>query len=75
MVKYPPANAGDMSSIPSPGSSDAAGGATEPLSHNYKPMLYSPCSATREATAIRTLHNAMKSSPHSLQLEKARVQQ
>ena len=36
MVKYPPANAGDMSSIPSPGSSDAAGGATESLSHNYQ---------------------------------------
>ena len=45
--------------------------ALEPLSHNY----WSPCSATREATATRSPRTAMKSSPRSLQLEKAGMQQ
>ena len=43
----------------------------EPASHNY----WSPCSATREATAMRSLHTATKSSPRSPQLEKACGQQ
>ena len=49
-------------------------GATKPLCHNYWACsLWSLCSATREATAIRSLCT-MKSSPHSLQLEKACLQ-
>ena len=36
-------------------------------------VSYSPCSTTREATAMRNLSTAAKSSPWSLQLEKARV--
>ena len=56
---------------------------TEPMSHNYwahvpwllKPTHLEPCSATREATAMSSLCTSMKSSPHSPQLEKARVQQ
>ena len=44
------------------------------------PQLLSPrawnlCSATREATAMRLPHTTTKSSPRSLQLEKAHVQQ
>ena len=48
----------------------------EPASHNYWSLCtWSLCSATREATATRSLGTATKSSPLSLQLEKARVQQ
>ena len=49
----------------------------EPVSHNYwSPRAYSPCSATREATAMRSpCTTTMKSSPRSLQVEKARMQQ
>ena len=44
--------------------------ALQPASHNYwRPCTYSPCSATREATAI-SLHTT-KSSPCLLQLEKS----
>ena len=50
--------------------------APQPTCHNYWSLCtYSPCSATREATAMRSLHTTTKSSPHSTQLEKARVQQ
>ena len=57
--------------------------ALEPASHNYwacvpqllKPACLDPCSATREATAMRSLRTATKSSPHLVQLEKAHVQQ
>ena len=57
--------------------------ALEPASHNYR----SPCATTteahaprarapqREATAMRSPRTATKSSPRSLQLEKARAQQ
>ena len=52
--------------------------ALEPVSHNYwacvsqllKPMCLEPCSATAEATAMRSLCTAMKSSACLLQLEK-----
>ena len=48
----------------------------EPASHNYwSSPAYSPCSATREATAMRSLCTSTKSNPCSLQLEKARTQQ
>ena len=50
--------------------------ALEPMCHNYwSPHTLSPCSATREATAMRSPHTATKSSPCSLQLEKARAHQ
>ena len=50
--------------------------ALEPVSHNYwSPCAYSPCSTTREASAMRSPRTAMKSSPCSLQLEKACVRQ
>ena len=57
-------------------------------SRTCEPQLLSPCATTteactprahalqqREATAMRSPHTAMKSSPHSPQLEKARAQQ
>ena len=63
-------------------------GATKPVRHNYwvraleptchtywSPSAQSPCSATREATAMRIPRTARKSSPRSPQLEKARMQQ
>ena len=50
--------------------------ALEPASHNYwTPRARSPWFATREATSLSSLCTAAKSSPHSPQLEKARVQQ
>ena len=62
--------------------------ATKPVCHNYWACAleitshsywarasYSPCSATREATAIRSLRTTTKSSSCSPHLEKARAQQ
>ena len=50
----------------------------QPTSHNYwahvpqlKPVRLEPCSATREATAMRSPRTTTKSSPHSPQLENA----
>ena len=49
---------------------------TEPTCHDYwSPHAWSPCSATREATAMKIPRTATKSSPHSRQLEKACMQQ
>ena len=49
---------------------------TEPACCNYwSPCAQSPCSTTREATAMRSLCTATKSSPCSPQLEKAHAQQ
>ena len=39
-----------------------------------EPLLKSLCSATREATRIKSLQTTVKSSPHSPQLEKAHAQ-
>ena len=63
-------------------------GATKPVCHNYwarvpqllksaclEPNKYVSYSATREATAMRSLRTATKSSPCSPQLEKAHAQQ
>ena len=50
--------------------------ALEPASHNYwSPRTYSPWSAAREATAVRSPRTTTKSSPRSLQVEKAHTQQ
>ena len=61
MVKNPPANAGDLSSIPGQPS--------------LAPQPMSPRATTREVTTMRRPHTAMKSSSHLLQLEKAFAQQ
>ena len=68
MVKNPPASAGDMGSIPV-GEDPTCCGATKPMCHNYSR------SATREATAMRSLCPTTKSSLHSWQLEEACMQQ
>ena len=60
-------------------------GATDPVGHNYwaltleptscsywSPCAWSLCSATREASAVRSLCTATESRPHSPQLEKWR---
>ena len=48
----------------------------EPMGHNYwGPSVLDLCSATREATAARSLRATTKMSSCTLQLEKARVQQ
>ena len=52
------------------------GCAPEPASHkSWSLGAYSLCSTTGEATAVRSLCTAVKSSPCSPQLEKARAQQ
>ena len=57
--------------------------ATKRMCHNYwahmpqllKPARLEPCSATGEATAVRSPHTTTKSSPRSPQLETAHTQQ
>ena len=84
MVKNPFAKAGETVAIPD---LERCHRATKPVCHKYwacalEPrshndwateayVLYSPWSAIREATAMRSLCTAMNSSPHSLQLEKS----
>ena len=60
VVKNPPANAGDLSSIPGQPS--------------LVPQLLSPRATTREATTTRP-HTTIKRTSHLLQLEKAFAQQ
>ena len=87
VVKNPPANAGTW--VRALVREDTTcHGATKPMCHNYwacvlepachnywSPHTYSLCSATREATAVRSPHTTTKSSPCSPQLEKACTQQ
>ena len=80
--KNPHANAGDTGSIPGPGRFHGCGEANPEShscrAHELQPLKHShvePCSATREAPAMRSPHTTAKDSPHSPQLEKARVQQ
>ena len=74
MVESLPANAGDT------GSSPGLGGSHMPRSSwAREPQLlslraWSLCSATREAAIVRGPRTAMKSGPHSPQLEKALAQ-
>ena len=78
VVKNPPANA-RVRALVWEGSTCLR--ATKPVCHNYwprvpqllSPRAWSPCSTTREATAIRSPCTATKSSSHSPQLEKARA--
>ena len=52
--------------------------ATKPVCHNYRacvPQLLKPAHLEPVLRNKRSLHTAMKSSPHSLQLERAHVQQ
>ena len=65
-----PANAGDTDSIAVPGRFHTTG-PTKSTRHSYVSLCaYSLCSATREATALRSLRVTRKSGPRSLQLEK-----
>ena len=49
-------------------------GVTKSVSHTYwSPCAWSPCSVTRETTAMRSSHTATRSSPCSPQLEKKPV--
>ena len=82
MAKGPPANAGDI--VWSLVWEDPTSyGAAKPVTRNswahswplLKPTAESPCSATREATAMRVPHIAVKSSPGLPQLEKAHAQE
>ena len=52
-------------------------GATKPMHHTPEPTIYSPCYATRGATAttVRTPHTTTKSHPCLLQLKKASAHQ
>ena len=78
VVGNPPANAGDTGSSPGPGGSHMprSDWARVPRllslrSGAREPQLLSPCSTTREATARRGSHTAMKSGPRSPQSEEA----
>ena len=87
VVKNLPAKAGDTGSSPGPGISHMprSNWAREPQllslrSRAYEPQLLSPraqspCSATREATAMRSPRTTTDSSPRSPQLEKDCTQQ
>ena len=67
VVKNPCANAGDTGSSPGPGRSHMP--QSNPCATTTEPMLYSSCSTTREATAMRSPRTTTKRSPRSLQLE------
>ena len=74
VVESLPANAGDM------GSSPGLGGSHMPRSNWARELqllslrVWSLCSATGEAATVRGPRTAMKSGPHSPQLEKALAQ-
>ena len=74
MVESLPANAGDTVSSPGLGRSHMprSDWAREPQLLSLR--VWSLCSATREAVMVRGPRTAMKSGPHSLQLEKALAQ-
>ena len=69
-----PAGAGDMGSSPGMGGSHMpwSDWAREPQLLSLR--VWSPCSATREATIVRGPRTTMKSGPRSPQLEKALAQ-
>ena len=71
MVESLPANAGDTGSSPGLGRSlmPRSNYAREPQLLSLR--VWSLCSATREAATVRGPRTAMKSGPHSPQLEKA----
>ena len=74
MVESLPANAGDTGSSPGLGRSHMprSNWAREPQLLSLS--VWSFCSATRVAAIVRGPRTAMKSGPHSLQLEKALTQ-
>ena len=74
VVENLPANAGDTGSSPGLGRSHMprSNWAREPQLLSLS--VWSLCSATREAATVRGSRTAMKSGPHSPQLEKALTQ-
>ena len=74
MVENLPVNAGDTGSSPGLGRSHVprSNWAREPQVLSLR--FWSLCSTTREAATVRGPRTAMKSGPHSLQLEKAHTQ-
>ena len=82
-VESLPCNTGDISSIPGPGRShmqlSPCAQLLSPCSRAWKPQLlkrvHPKACTTKEATAMRSLCNATKSSPHSPQLDKSQLQQ
>ena len=74
MVESLPANAGDTGSCPGLGRSRVprSGWAREPQLLSLR--VWRLCSATREAATVRGPHTAMRSGPHSPQLERALAQ-
>ena len=74
VVENLPANAGDTGLSPGLGRSHMprSNWAHEPQLLSLR--VWSLCSATREAATVRGLRTAMKSGPHSPQLEKALTQ-
>ena len=76
VLKNLPANAGDTGLIPRLGKILHVAEQLSPHAPTTEAWAaQSLCSATREATAMRSLHTSMKSRPCSLQPEKARARQ
>ena len=74
VVESLPADAGDVGSSPGPGRSHRPWSSWAPEPQLLSLRVWSLCSATREATTVRGPRTAMKSGPHSPQLEKALAQ-
>ena len=70
VVESLPASAGDTGSGPGPGGSHMPRSDWVREPHLLSPRVWSLCSATREAAIVRGPRTAMKSGPHSPQLEK-----
>ena len=73
MVQWlsPPSSADDMGSIPSWGTKIAhAAWQLSPHAATAEPKHPSPCSAMREATAMRSLHTTTRENPAQLKVNK-----
>ena len=71
VIKNSPCNAGEMGSIPGLGRSHIATEQLSPCNTATEPVLLSPRTSTREATAIRSSEPQLERSPCLLQLEKS----
>ena len=74
VVESLPPNAADMGSSPGPGGSHMPRNSWAHEPQLLSLHVWSPCSATREATIVRGPCTVMKSGPRSPQLEKALAQ-
>ena len=74
MVESPPVNAGDVGSSPGLGGTHMPRSSWARVPQLLSLRVWSLCPATRETATVRGPCIAMKSGPHSPQLEKALAQ-